>query len=570
MFGLVVLGFSALPGCPETTVVAPPVVADSDYSVALRSSPSMVVPDQPAVLTIEVTLASGAAEAGAVVTGVLSLDGVPRDDVLAFADQGNGTYQSGQVTLAAGTWTLEGTIVGTLGSRAMSAELVVACGSGGPLGAACCASDVCDSGACVYGQCASGPGGPAAACFEGAECASMVCTAGACVTPTCDDGFTNGDEPDVDCGGSCGPCAIDAVCGADTDCASNSCKEFVCSPTVAALGGGTHNLADAKLDTLAVGLDGLSTPLDLEFEPGTFHLWVVNQATDSVTVIFWASTDDRNTQTYWGPGASHFCRKPSSLAFGEAGSMATIHETDEFTQGPPPNGTPADFMGPTLHSTDLSFFNAGTASHLDMLHNSPLGTGIAWEEGNTYWVFDGYHSALTRYDFRIDHGPAGTDHSDGIIRRYAEGEVKRVAGVPSHMEHDAATKQLYVADTGNSRIVVLDTTSGAKSGSLPPQKNYDGVAEMSMMTGATLSTLVDGAAFGLERPSGLALYGDLVLVSDNASSTIYAFHKDTGDLVDYLDLGLPAGSVAGLTVKDDVIYFTDPVGQRVMRVQARF
>ena len=77
--------------------------------------------------------------------------------------------------------------------------------------------------------------------------------------------------------------------------------------------------------------------------------------------------------------------------------------------------------------------------------------GIAWEKDNVYWVFDGYHSSITRYDFNEDHGPGGTVHDDGTVSRYVEGKVKRVANVVSHMEMDRESNLLYVADTGNNR-----------------------------------------------------------------------------------------------------------------------
>src|SRR5690606_38485909 len=122
-----------------------------------------------------------------------------------------------------------------------------------------------------------------------------------------------------------------------------------------------------------------------------------------------------------------------------------------------------------------TIYDSGHASHLDMLHNSPNGVGIAWDHDNVYWLFDGFHESITRYDFRNDHGLGGEDHRDGIIRRYVEGEVSYVPEVTAGMEIDHATGLLYFSDPGNARIAVLDTTSGAPGGPIGP--NYDG-AEM--------------------------------------------------------------------------------------------
>jgi EGF-like domain/Human growth factor-like EGF len=42
--------------------------------------------------------------------------------------------------------------------------------------------------------------------------------------PSCTDGSQNGDESDVDCGGSCDPCSLDGACGDGDDCASSWCS----------------------------------------------------------------------------------------------------------------------------------------------------------------------------------------------------------------------------------------------------------------------------------------------------------------------------------------------------------
>jgi hypothetical protein len=51
-------------------------------------------------------------------------------------------------------------------------------------------------------------------------------------TPTCTDFVVNQDESDVDCGGSCSPCADGRVCLSDADC-RNSCVSGLCTTVVA-------------------------------------------------------------------------------------------------------------------------------------------------------------------------------------------------------------------------------------------------------------------------------------------------------------------------------------------------
>lgn len=331
---------------------------------------------------------------------------------------------------------------------------------------------------------------------------------------------------------------------------------------IALLGNGSHDISGLSLTEIATAADGLATPRDLAFRPGyAGQLWVVNYDDDSVVVVFDAGTADQTASKYAGPGNYHFLSQPASLAFGEPGFMATCQEQDERTQGP--NGTPPDFMGPTLWNTDLSVFDGGHASHMDMLHNSPNAVGIAWEDGNAYWVFDGYHASLTRYDFKEDHGPGGADHSDGVVARYVEGEVQRLPNVSSHMLYDPSTELLYVADTGNGRIAVLDTTTGTDGQAIYP--NYDQTDQYSV-DGAELSTLVDGVDIGMEAPSGLARRGDVLFVSDNANSKIFAFSLE-GELVDWVDTELADGSLMGLAFgDDDALYMVDALSSRVLRL----
>src|SRR5690242_5082084 len=65
---------------------------------------------------------------------------------------------------------------------------------------------------------------PGESCTTADECRTGVCTGGTCQAATNTDGVRNGDETDVDCGGSAGPtCASGKRCAADTSCASGSC-----------------------------------------------------------------------------------------------------------------------------------------------------------------------------------------------------------------------------------------------------------------------------------------------------------------------------------------------------------
>lgn len=326
------------------------------------------------------------------------------------------------------------------------------------------------------------------------------------------------------------------------------------------LGQGSHSVEEVQFDQLADDGDGLAEPRDLAFNPkAPGELWIVNRATNGVTILFDAGTAEQSSTSF--VGSAHFLAQPSALAFGDNGAFATSQEEDEKTQGP--NGTPADFMGPTLWTGDSSIFNGQHESHLDMLHNSPNAAGIAWEEDNTYWVFDGWNEALTRYAFHGDHDLGGTDHSDGELARYVEGEVSYSPDVPSHMVYDPASALLYVADSGNGRVAALDTTTGERDGTVGP--NYDGTTQVDMRD-ASLVTLVGAGEFGMGEPSGIALVDDILFVTDISTGNILAFDLD-GELVDWMDTGLGSGALMGIEADESGnLYVVDAVDDAVYRI----
>jgi hypothetical protein len=66
-------------------------------------------------------------------------------------------------------------------------------------------------------------------CQEGPDCLSNVCDEGICNPPTCTDGEVNGSETDVDCGGpDCDPCDNGQMCTMGDDCQSTMCDDGTC------------------------------------------------------------------------------------------------------------------------------------------------------------------------------------------------------------------------------------------------------------------------------------------------------------------------------------------------------
>jgi hypothetical protein len=68
------------------------------------------------------------------------------------------------------------------------------------------------------------------ACRAPADCQSGACAAaGTCAAPSCTDGRRDGFESDVDCGGNCGRCAKGARCYDGGDCDTLYCAGGVCA-----------------------------------------------------------------------------------------------------------------------------------------------------------------------------------------------------------------------------------------------------------------------------------------------------------------------------------------------------
>ena len=109
-------------------------------------------------------------------------------------------------------------------------------------------TDVDCGGTCV--PCALGK-----TCTRLTDCATGTCVSGVCVTaPTCSDGVKNGRETDVDCGGFCQVCADHRRCMDSSDCESANCgvDDVSGQPVIACRPG---NCSDGIRDTGEAGID---------------------------------------------------------------------------------------------------------------------------------------------------------------------------------------------------------------------------------------------------------------------------------------------------------------------------
>lgn len=301
-------------------------------------------------------------------------------------------------------------------------------------------------------------------------------------------------------------------------------------------------LAPPVYTTVATSADQLDKPNDLDFFPilAKNELWIVNERTEnlggSTLTIYDAGKSDQTILNRVDGNAWHFMSLPTGIAF----------SSDNFNFSTSPgvkdaNHSGGTFTGPTLWSSDSTIYaqpSGGNGSHIDMLHGSPYSMGIAHEVDNVFWVFDGWNSTIVRYDFREDHGPGNDDHSDGVVRRYKEIQVKKDGIVPSHLVLDKTTGWLYVVDNGHNRVLRLDINSGIVVNTLPIIN--EPLAEHSEMGNVTWEVIISQ---GLTHACGIEIIGNRLLVSDYANGDIIVYDMENG----FAELGRIATGQAGIT-----------------------
>jgi len=316
-------------------------------------------------------------------------------------------------------------------------------------------------------------------------------------------------------------------------------------------------MAAPVVTEVANASDQLNKPTDLDFFPilGLDQLWVINQRNEnsggSTLTISDASADTPSDFLSRSDGnAWHFMSLPTGIAF----------SSDNFNFASSPgikdaNHSGGTFTGPTLWSSDPAIYaqpSGGNGSHLDMLHGSPFSMGIAHEVDNAFWVYDDWNKDIVRYDFAHDHGPGNADHDDGIVRRYKNIGIDADGDVPNHMILDKATGWLYFVDNGNDRVMRLDINSGTVSNNLPFINET--LAEHSQMGNFTVETIIDS---GLDRPCGIEIMENRLLVGDYATGEIIVFDMDNS----FMELGrIPTGETGLTGIKvgpDGNIWYTN-------------
>lgn len=323
-----------------------------------------------------------------------------------------------------------------------------------------------------------------------------------------------------------------------------------------------------NIELIAGSSDQVSMPTDLDFHPylSAKQLWVVNKGTEntgsSTVTINNAGEANQTSLHLQDANAWHFMSLTTGLAFSKNGNWATSPGILDANHG---FGTP--FTGPSLWSSDLSIYaqpTEGNGSHLDMLHESPYSQGIASEKDNVFWVFDGYSKDIVRYDFNEDHGPGNDDHSDGIIRRYSDDDVKKDPNniVVSHLVLDDNNHWLYVVDHGNNRVIRIDINTGTPSGT-PSFPATEPLAEYTRYSGYTQETV----ATGLEKPAGIDVIQNKMIVSEFTSGDIIIYDISAMPATELARINTGKSSLQGIKIgPDGRIWFVDQNSNGVYRI----
>lgn len=317
---------------------------------------------------------------------------------------------------------------------------------------------------------------------------------------------------------------------------------------------------------------GLTAPHDLDFVPTRPNeWWVLNkEANGGSVVIFWNPGKSNQAHQFRKDSHNdHFMARAVAIAMGENNEFVSAQEIKNTASAS------STFMGPALWSSDTSIFArmhqnnwvAGQllGSHIDMLHQSPFGMGVAYDNARVYWYFDGHNGNICKYNFGDPHGVGEDDHSDGRIHRYTDVVVTRKTNVPSHMALDRVNNWLYIVDGGTNRIMRMKTNTGTIGATLTtPSTASEPLAEYKAVTGATVEVLITS---GLTSPCGIDYRSGRLIISDYATGNIHIYNVTTATptLVGTLITGGPG--VMGVRVdNDNKIWYVNNTTKKLMRI----
>jgi hypothetical protein len=308
----------------------------------------------------------------------------------------------------------------------------------------------------------------------------------------------------------------------------------------------------------------LDRPTGLAFGPRFQSLWIVNDAVVPKTVVVRQFGTRKQKAKEYFDLSRHFLIHPMAVAFSPL-YLEFATAQDDLNVYASGESSLREFMGPTLWPAD-GRFHGDQVSHIDMVHHSPFSVGIAAGADpvrREYWVFNGESGSIDRYFFNQPHEPGAHDHLDGLTYRYAAHALAAVDKVPGSLAFDRRTGTLYIADTGNARIARL-RPSGDLSAAVRIAGHHD-ETPLFELPGETVESVTSRDS-GLVQPSGLALIGDRIVVSDHATGHVLIFRTD-GTRVADLNTRVGKNALTGIAVgpRND-IYVLDGRKNRLLRI----
>jgi hypothetical protein len=339
------------------------------------------------------------------------------------------------------------------------------------------------------------------------------------------------------------------------------------------VGPGTPNILDTYIDVVPVyeeiagSNESIDHPRDLDFHPTLTRneLWIILKSTENdggMTVkISNAGTPDQEELLQQDGNAWHFMSLPTGISFSRNENFATSPGVFDANHD---GGSP--FTGPTLWSSDPAIYaqpSGGNGSHLDMLHESPYSMGIASDKDNKFWLTCGDHNEIMSYDFREDHGPGNSDHSDGIIYKYPiDGYTEdQTHEVPDHLVMDHSTGWLYVCNSQQNRVIRINTATGTPGESLVQNEPVEIYKYMENFEWEVYINT------GLNEPTGIDIIENRLIVSNYATGDINLYDISGAEPV---LLGIiPTGATGIMGIKvgpDGNIWYVNSISDKVFRV----
>ena len=318
---------------------------------------------------------------------------------------------------------------------------------------------------------------------------------------------------------------------------------------------------------------------------------ITGSPTATITIVHNTGLDNQTSEHRVDSNRNHFLEEVSAISFG------AYHPEFDYTWGSAQesrntyNGQsdPNNFMGPvpcglrpsatsTTTTTALQRLareenqNTGNGllgSHIDMLHESPDGMGIAHDVDNVYWYNDGYYGELVRYDFQADHDTGDTTMTATVTTPRvpsrtcraltAGGQHGSFSGTPTSKSTGWPASPVTWSST-RTRVsstsptppptdvlwVNTDDTSVTKTNIMNDASRLEPLQEYSRITGVEWGVL----ATGLNRPTGIALHDGQLFVSQYGNGQITAYELATnGKSGTYLDeIQTSATTIMGIEI----------------------